>query len=319
MAGINMQQMLLEQYGIQALSLGPVPSGWSASAWMVQADSGDYFLKVYDKHKPSTKVWVARIDSYMPVVLWLQANTGLQGSMSAPLLTKDGRYKWEDEAFLCMVFPFIHGQTIGGDKLTPEQARAIARIVAELHSHGAEIPVSTGDLLETYDISFCDALNQWMGNLHGPARWVEALTPHKDAIVRATAALQKAAAGLRQSQPPLVLCHTDIHGWNLMQADSLMLIDWEGLRLAPVEADLFSFTETFFFDYAWEEFLSVYRSVHRGFEINTDAMRFYRLRRRLEDVHAFSESILLDDLTSQDMERSLYYLNRECALLHGML
>ncbi len=319
MSDIGMKQMLREEYGIGALSLRQVPSGWSASAWMVQADSGDYFLKVYDKHKPSTKGWVARIDSYMPVVLWLHANTGLRGSMSAPLLTKGGCYKWEDEAYLYMVFPFIHGQTIGGGRLTSEQARSIARIAAELHSHGAATPVPTDGLLETYDISFCDTLNQWMQNLQGPDRWVEALTPHKDATARATAALQKAAAGLRRSQPPLVLCHTDIHGWNLMQADRLMLIDWEGLRLAPVEADLFSFTETFFFDYAWEEFLSVYRSVHRGFEINTDAMRFYRLRRRLEDVHAFSESILLDDLTSQDMERSLYYLNRECALLHGML
>jgi thiamine kinase-like enzyme len=34
------------------------------------------------------------------------------------------------------------------------------------------------------------------------------------------------------------LCHTDAHGWNLMQNQNLMLIDWEGLKLAPVEADL---------------------------------------------------------------------------------
>jgi thiamine kinase-like enzyme len=34
-------------------------------------------------------------------------------------------------------------------------------------------------------------------------------------------------------------CHTDIHGWNLMvKDDSLILIDWEGLKIAPAEMDI---------------------------------------------------------------------------------
>ena len=44
---------------------------------------------------------------------------------------------------------------------------------------------------------------------------------------------------LRRSNPKMALCHTDIHNWNLMQRDEqLVLIDWEGLKLAPVKADL---------------------------------------------------------------------------------
>ena len=48
-----MEQMLYNEYGIQVQSLQQIPAGWSASAWKVHSECGDYFLKVYDKHKPS--------------------------------------------------------------------------------------------------------------------------------------------------------------------------------------------------------------------------------------------------------------------------
>ena len=64
--------------------------------------------------------------------------------------------------------------------------------------------------------------------------------------------------------------------------------------------------------------MSVYRAMHKDYMVNEDAMRFYRLRRRPEDIHAFFESILLDDLTQEEMNRPLHHLKRQCWLLHGM-
>ncbi|MDI5791191.1 phosphotransferase [Bacillus licheniformis] len=50
------------------------------------------------------------------------------------------------------------------------------------------------------------------------------------------------ADDLKCSGRRLALCHTDVHGWNLMKTGGeLILIDWEGLKLAPVEADLMFF------------------------------------------------------------------------------
>ena len=314
----KMEQMLLHEYGIRALILQAVPAGWSAAAWRVHAGGGDYFLKVYDKNKPSTKGWVERIDIYMPVVLWLNENTKLSGRMTAPILAKDGAYKKEDADFLYMVFPFIHGQTVGGEKLSSGQAREIGQIVAELHAYGAEIPVSTTSLRETFDVSFCGALAGWLEEMHHSALLIDALALHRAALTQAIAALQKAAASLSNAPLRYALCHTDIHGWNLMQGGNLVLIDWEGLKLAPVEADLFSFTDTFFFADAWEDFMAVYRAAHKDYRVNGEALRFYRLRRRLEDIHAFAQSILFDPLTGEDMDQSLYYLKRECGLLQGM-
>lgn len=162
----NIKQMLCNEYGIQVQSLQEIPPGWSASAWKVYSDCGSYFLKVYDKHKPSTKSWVARIDSYMPVVVWLHENTDLRTKMVAPIFSRNGAYKWEDGTFLYIVFPFIEGSAICNEKLNREQIREIAQIVSELHSYGTEIPVSTNSLKETFDVSFCMTLAHRLEKMH---------------------------------------------------------------------------------------------------------------------------------------------------------
>ena len=310
----QLERVLLSEYGIQVQSIRQVQAGWSASAWKVHSISGDFFLKVYDKDKPSTKSWIARIDKYMPVTLWLYENTLLRENMVAPLLTKTGCYKREEDACLYMVFPYIHGQTMGNARLDSVQIRDIAQTVALLHTFGGEVPVPTDPIRETFDVSFCDQLNDWLNRSQDPA-FLKTVSPYADILARSITSLKDTASLLGKSEMRHVLCHTDIHGWNLMQSNRMILIDWEGLKLAPVEADLFSFTDTFFFGYAWEEFLSAYGSVHKDFKINPDAMRFYRWRRRLEDIHAFASSMLFDSLTPGEMDRCMFYLHQECALL----
>lgn len=314
----RLKQMLCNEYGIRAHFLEEIPSGWSASAWKVHSDCGDYFLKVYDKHKSSTKKWIARIDSYMPVVLWLYKNTELRRKMTAPILSKDGSYKKEDATFLYMVFPFIKGPTLCNDKLEREQICEIAQIISELHFIGSEIPLPTDSLKETFDVSFCMTLADLLGNINHSFYLKEMIIPYIDILTKAIETLQKKSVLLQSSKIPYCLCHTDIHGWNLIQSENLILIDWEGLKIAPVEADLFSFTETFFYGYGWEDFMAVYSAVHKNYKVNHDAMLFYRLRRRLEDIYEFIESILFDDLTQDDINQNLHYLKQECELLNIM-
>ncbi|NLG24075.1 MAG: hypothetical protein GX558_01860 [Clostridiales bacterium] len=65
--------------------------------------------------------------------------------------------------------------------------------------------------------------------------------------------------------------------------------------------------------------MAAYRALHNGYQVNADAMRFYRLRRRLEDIQAFVESVLLDNLAPDDVDRSLRCLKRECDLLYAVV
>jgi thiamine kinase-like enzyme len=299
----NTIDILQKAYGIRALYIREVPSGWSAAAYKVLSDSGEFFLKAYDKFKPSVGIWINRIKEYMPVVVWLFKNTPLRDGMTAPLLTSGGAYSCEDENFLYMLFPFINGQTICESKLTAEQTSKLAEIIALLHTYGPEIPVKTDSLREDFDISFCADLCVRLRNMD--EKLYKKLAPFSNSVYMKCADLQNAAASLREAKLRFALCHTDIHGWNLMQSENLVLIDWECLKLAPVEADLFSFTDTFFFPYALDDFLSVYRTMHKDYRVNTEAMRFYRLRRRLEDIHAFIHSLQHDRLAQGEKKTTL--------------
>jgi len=67
---------------------------------------------------------------------------------------------------------------------------------------------------------------------------------------------------------------------NIIQSARLVLADWEDLRLAPAEADLFI--------HAWHPhgglLLEAYSAARPGYQINHDLLRFYVLRRRIEDI-----------------------------------
>ena len=73
-----------------------------------------------------------------------------------------------------------------------------------------------------------------------------------------------------------------------------------------------------FFDYAREEFLQTYAALRPDFALNPQAMNFYRLRRRVEDIYEFLRGILADGLGKLERQKSLAHLRRECEALAWM-
>lgn len=306
-------------YGLAIDSLEPVVGGWSALAYRAVTPEGDYFVKVYDKHRPSVAPWIARIDDYMPIVMRLHENAALAGNMVAPILTKCGEYKVEDCNNLILVFPFIEGSSIDESRISPAQARKLAGILAVLHmAEYHDIPIPSPGMREDYVLPFYTKLTSYIENVETPGDVARVLNEHSSTLLAAMGKAQDLGDELRATGAPLVLCHTDVHGWNLIKANRLILADWEGLRLAPEEAGLFSFTGGFFFDYAAGDFFAAYDEARGGYAVNERAMAFYRLRRRLEDIAGFADSIINDDLAREERERSMRHLIRECEALSSM-
>ena len=111
--------------------------------------------------------------------------------------------------------------------------------------------------------------------------------------------LREEARELKEESLPFVLCHTDIHGGNLIRdpQGKLWLIDWENVMLAPKEADLFSFCE--------EEYAHLFCE-------NADerALRYYLLRRDLEDIQEFLDSVLKGEYDRAGQEEVLSHVKR---------
>ncbi|MCC3372506.1 aminoglycoside phosphotransferase family protein [Cohnella sp. REN36] len=306
----RLKTILKDYYEIETADIFPQKGGWAALAYKVSSDKHSYFLKVYEKSRASTPKWTALIDEYAPIMKWLDQHSGLKGKIPVPLLTKHGEYKCEDEDGIYLLYEYIDGETIGDQDLTGEQARQLSEIVTELHTYGEGIPVKTDAIREDFHVPFLPQLRSALDQDSPlvPSDVREAIAPRLAQVNLLADAVEQLSLRLKGQPLRMALCHTDIHPWNLMQSGrQLILIDWEGLRLAPVEADLMFLVEEPYY----EDFLALYRKRHRHFEVNLEALQFYRGRRKLEDIWEFIEQLLFDEQAASARAATLRSLAEE--------
>ncbi|OYD06829.1 aminoglycoside phosphotransferase family protein [Paludifilum halophilum] len=295
----SMRKMLKKHYNIDAENILPKQGGWASLAYQVYDYKACYFLKVYEKNRASTPKLTALIDQYVPVMEWLIHHSNLKGKIPVPHLTRGGDYKCEDEYGIYLLYDYIKGETIGNRDLTDDQVFQLSNIVTELHVYGEDIPMETDDLRDHFDVPFLQSLKQTLNKERDalPNDIRVLIHPYMKQIHDLVITVDKLSVRLKNSDLRRALCHTDLHYWNLMQSgQQLMLIDWEGLRLAPVEADLMFLV----YKPYYSEFLRIYRRTHKHFSPNPMALRFYQGKRKLEDVWELIEQLLLDQQEEQE-------------------
>ncbi|MFF0828312.1 aminoglycoside phosphotransferase family protein [Brevibacillus sp. NPDC003359] len=308
----HFKTILRHHYDIDAVDVTPQQGGWSALAYKVISDQQSYFLKVYEKSRASTPKWTGLIDKYVPIIQWLSRQTRLQGKIPVPLLTRNAAYKHEEDVGIYQLFAYIEGKTIGSQVLNSVQIRQLAEIIAELHLYGEEIPIRTDAIKEDFRIPFAEQFREILNeDIHRlPDDVNEIVKPFADILAARMSHLEMIAEELRGSEIKMKLCHTDLHNWNLMQSDQqLILIDWEGLKLAPVEADLMFLVDQPFF----EEFMATYLKTHTNYVVNQQALEFYQIRRRLEDICELLEQLLFDEQEEKDRVETIGHLKGELA------
>ena len=307
----NLQETLSQHYHIHNALLSEVTPGWSAMAYRVEVNDQRYFLKVYDKTRFSSQMWIQGIDRYIPALLWLGKHTALRGRIPSIVTTADGSYKCADEEQLYILFDWIEGEIPRVQPLSPTQMSELSLIVAELHNCGEGNPAFVNVARESYDIHFYDSLMT-----RALDREENIPREYLPLVIEKLLKLSEITSALSARNLPFVLCHNDIHGWNVLtHGDRLVLLDWEGLKFAPAEADLFMFKYERYWGERWNEFYDVYRKVHPDLEISETTMRFFQLRRRLWDIDAFIDNITLDNESAEVQEEARQAIVRECGLL----
>lgn len=293
-------ELLANRFGIMPKDVYEVKGGWSAKAYRVDAGRYNYFLKVYDKSQPSIQPWVNRIDAYISILGWLSKTQELRGLIAEPIPSLNGDYKVEttDHAFL--LFTYVQGDTPGERGLSRSQVAELAKILARLHVFGESIPCDTRGLFEDVSLSFCDNLERYMAEARDQDDPLSRLvSPKADMIRSAIAETVRLRDTARLNAQSLVLCHTDAHYNNVIQSDCLVLVDWEDLRLAPAEADLFMYA----FNPHWPAFWHAYSAIRSDFHIDAGLLRFYLIRRRLDDIWYYVSRILFDEPNEDEVSR----------------
>ncbi|RAV15594.1 phosphotransferase family protein [Paenibacillus contaminans] len=306
----KIEETIYEHYGLKVSQLTPQQGGWSSLAYKMIAGDRSYFLKMYEKSRASTPKWTALINEYVPVLSWLHNHSSLKGKIPVPLATKAGSCLCSNDDGIFLLYDYIDGETIGPRDLTDNQAMQLSDIITELHSHDEQLPVHTKRLKEDFDLPFVGPIKQLLtGQLSPvPSDLGEVLSRYTEQTNQLISEMEKLSRDLRQRPLRNVLCHTDLHHWNMMQTEEqLVLIDWEGLRLAPVEADFMFLVDQPYYD----TFLHVYRKRYPDFVPQPDVLRFYKGRRKLEDVWEFLEQLLYDRQEADERTKTLAALTKE--------
>ncbi len=300
-------------YGLNVVALTFIPKGELSLAYVVDcADGSRYFAKLMPNSRQALTMR-DNLDIYLAVNAELYQRD-LLTSVVAPLPTTDGWLRSEFAGMPLILFPYIAGDTLpfDTDQWPPPVRDQLARDVAALHLATAHLhapPPSTS----AFDLSLIPALERGLAALaevgshsrpsHQQLR--DLLLPHRATLAGHFAHLRDLYDIVTSKHPQLVLCHTDIHGLNLMvdAQGAAHMLDWENVMLAPAEHDLQAFTGRHF-----AAFLKVYWQAGGVRQIDIDQLAFYNYHRYLDDLHAYALSILYDNNDPRQDEQDLGFV-----------
>ncbi len=196
----------------------------------------------------SSKKWfikLSRLDTsnVAYITSYLHHNLGLSFVLSPILPTHQSSSKIND--YFLTVYPYIEAETLSYDNLCTKDLIEIATDLRKLH----DATVSTAielllqkEVFNKYQDSAPELVyrvKQYSGSDDLLTRLRNYVTEKWDIIDRTLTNGKRMSDFCKQNTYQMVMCHTDIHPFNVMKtADALVMIDWDGIMLAPREIDL---------------------------------------------------------------------------------
>lgn len=295
---------LQDEYKLHVAQIDFLPLGadQGTAVYRVIADDGAaYFLKL---RKGFNEISVT-------VPLFLKSQEVKE--IIAPLETKFNR-GWADFGqYKMILYPFIEGKNGFEMELSDSHKRTLGAALKRIHT--VKIPLEFKRFIpqETFSPQWRErvkgfqeqAKNRTFIDLTASklANFIKSKRNEISHLIKRTAEL---AAELQSRSHELVLCHTDIHGANILitNNDQLYIVDWDAPLLAPKERDLMFVGGGI--DHLWESEgdESVFYEGYGKADIDFTAMAYYRYERVIEDLAAYGEQLLLTDKGGADREQA---------------
>ena len=298
---------LQEEYEFQVVSLTFLPIGADSrtAVYRVIADDGTtYFMKLRRKFN----------DVIVRVPLFLKEN-GVQ-EIIVPYETKSGLHWADFNEHKIILYPFIDGKDGFEKELTDQHRRTLGTAFRKIHT--AQIPPELKESIrkETFSTEWRDDMKSYLAQVEKKvfteptaAKLVEFMKSKQSEITHLIERSEQLASKLQSKPLELVLCHTDIHGGNILirtdgQPPVLYIVDWDDPILAPKERDLMFIGGGI--DESWktkrEE--AVFYEGYGKMEINIVALAYYRYERVIEDLVVICEQLLTTDEGGADREQA---------------
>jgi spectinomycin phosphotransferase len=305
------------EYGLSVERLRFLPTGWTAYCYTADCtDGGRYFLKL-TSDSGLVPYAASDRDFYLPLTYQLCTKRILP-HIACPIRAQDGRFSIDWENHVLILFHFIEGDVVGFDRVSGDVLRELVRLVGVLHRSTPHIEVEK-PFVERFDIAFEGDLMDGLETLatitlsNRQGRWElrELLLPLKDELLSRLDRLRELQTLAKASDREMVVCHTDLHGENLMMDGRgvLYIIDWEGAMIAPPEHDLFFFAG---YDIFWDDLLPIYEDEKGPVDLDSNVFGFCYYRRNLEDLTDWIVRILYHNTDYEQDREDLRGIAKDC-------
>jgi spectinomycin phosphotransferase len=234
----ELTERLVVAYGLVADDVEFLPIGNDSRAWVYRVTVGDgtRFLKVRS----------GMVDRSTLVVPRFLADSGIE-HLVAPIPTFPGALSDVGDRFTFILYPFVSGRNGGEAGLSNGQWTELGAVLRRIHEtrptgsvrnvvrHERFLPAQAG-LVRTI----------WASIDRGAVadRFQRALSDvwrsRREEIGRIVARAEELGSRARERGLEQVICHGDIHPWNVLVAPSggFVIVDWDETGLAPRERDL---------------------------------------------------------------------------------
>ncbi len=303
-ADVDIISRLQDEYGLRVAALTFLPLGadmGTAVYRIVAQDEKTYFLKL---RKGFNEIAVT-------VPLFLKSQ-GMQ-EIIAPFETKSKQGWAEFGEYMMILYPFVEGKNGFEVELPDHHKREIGSALKAIHS--AIIPLEQKGLIpeETFSPRFRESMKAFQAQAEKQtfdepvaAKLAGFMKSKRDVINHLIDRAETLALELKSKPLGLVLCHTDIHGGNILISNTgkFYIVDWDTPLLAPKERDLMFVGGGI--DEIWKnkEDETLFYEGYGKTEVNLTALAYYRYERIIVDLVEFCQQLLLTDVGGADREQA---------------
>lgn len=293
--------LLYKGYQIKAKKLTFVDTGSFYAFVVTTNENKRLFLKIYPKNQSLVPIHpTVEYLNYSGMALDSFRNKFGISNVSFMIKDCSGYYCHSTHDLILAVFDYIEGFH---PKYEPNQLdeNKLAKLFFQLH----QIPCTEFTYFpkEEFDIHYALGLRQWVSHeieivdgAHADSM-LALLDKHTEQLKTKLNQLQQEQKKWAQEQIPMVITHGDPHHYNVLQTPfELWLVDWDGLKIAPVERDLWHYQNA--------PLLDAYCKLNPNFVLNHELCEWYRLQRFFEDCCYCFEQVLLGKNKTQEQSES---------------
>lgn len=277
---------LRDEYGLRVedISLLPLGADTDTAVYRVATMEGTiYFLKLRKREFNEASVAVPNFLNGLGIRQIIPSLPTRRGQLWANL-----------DSFKVILYRFVEGQPGLDIKMSKQQWFEFGVALRQFHT--ADIPAYITSNIQRDDFSsrWRDTVKMFLRHIEKETfieptamELADFLRSKNDKILEIIQRAEQLAQMLREQSLELILCHSDIHGYNLLidHHGALYIVDWDGLMFAPKERDLM-FVGGGHGDsgYTPQEEESMFYQGYGQTHINQIALAYYRYERIIMDI-----------------------------------